>query len=329
MELYFDIDNTFYECDAVFVSSKYFKAGFTNEQVFEHLSKARERVGMVLWFDTTDGTGATQFEVLPYVDAYYKNQVLKDRTQYLNDYYGTRIFTDFYHNKYGICDQDTDFKTVPPSPDDLHKIHVSWNSALGDYGTRATWFARLRKVYPVPMHYSVHFVSPHKSRTIPLSCRIGREHSRQTIRYQRNRTVDLLKQQFQISTDKVPKQTYYRELQNARAGISPFGWGEIAYRDYEIMISGSTLIKPDMSHLETWPSLYINNQTYVAHRWDMTDLVEKVNHTLSTASGREIASNAQDLYRKHLFGPEGRDAFCSRIADFVQPQSRYSNALSG
>ena len=41
-------------------------------------------------------------------------------------------------------------------------------------------------------------------------------------------------------------------MSSAKFGLSPFGWGEIGARDFEIFINGSLLIKPDMSHLETY-----------------------------------------------------------------------------
>ena len=31
--------------------------------------------------------------------------------------------------------------------------------------------------------------------------------------------------------------------------MSPFGFGEICYRDFEAMLNGACLIKPDVSHL--------------------------------------------------------------------------------
>ena len=43
---------------------------------------SRCRSAHLVWLDTTDSSGTTCFEVLPYVDLYAKNQLLKDRTRY-------------------------------------------------------------------------------------------------------------------------------------------------------------------------------------------------------------------------------------------------------
>jgi hypothetical protein len=44
--------------------------------------------------------------------------------------------------------------------------------------------------------------------------------------------------------------------------FSPFGWGEINYGDFEGILSGDALVKPAMSHLQTWPELYVEGETY-------------------------------------------------------------------
>ena len=65
-------------------------------------------------------------------------------------------------------------------------------------------------------------------------------------------------------------------MQNSIASVGPFGLGEITLRDYEVIISGSTLLKPDISFLETWPNLFIENETYVPIKWDLSNLLDTV-----------------------------------------------------
>ena len=36
--------------------------------------------------------------------------------------------------------------------------------------------------------------------------------------------------------------------------ISAFGLGEIILKDFETFLTGGMLMKPDMSHMETWPN---------------------------------------------------------------------------
>ena len=51
--------------------------------------------------------------------------------------------------------------------------------------------------------------------------------------------------------------------------------GRNGARDFEIFINGS-LIKPDMSHLETYPDFYKPMETFVPTRWDFEDLEDKI-----------------------------------------------------
>lgn len=321
IELCFDWSQTQKDSDVLFVNSKFFRSGYNQDQVFGHLQSARQTTKSVLWFDTTDSTGATQFDVLPYVDGYYKNQILKDKTHYLQDFYGSRIFTDFYHRKYNIHDTDTSFQTIPPAKSDLCKIHVSWNAALGTYGPHAKLLTRLRKWFDIPYRYSVFFTRPDRTRNLAISCRMGTNHKRETIRYHRLQIAELLAHHFQVSTEPVSQSQYHRELQNAQLGISPFGWGEFAYRDYEIIIAGSALVKPDMSHVETWPDLYINAQTYVPFSWHLEDFAETLEDVLAKNQAQQIAAYAQEIYKKHLYDAEGYNAFCQRILNILNQHS--------
>jgi hypothetical protein len=67
-------------------------------------------------------------------------------------------------------------------------------------------------------------------------------------------------------------------LYAAKLCFSPFGYGEVSWRDYEAVMCGSLLIKPDMSHIETRPDIFVPLETYVPVRWDLADLADKVHH---------------------------------------------------
>jgi hypothetical protein len=61
------------------------------------------------------------------------------------------------------------------------------------------------------------------------------------------------------------------------------------------------LLKPDMDHLETWPNVFIKNQTYVSFSWDAEDLIAAADLYLNNKKEREqIARNAFDFYRSQL-----------------------------
>ena len=54
--------------------------GDSDRGVATFLERLNRRVEKIVWFDTTDGTGTTQFQFLPYVDKYLKLQILRDRS---------------------------------------------------------------------------------------------------------------------------------------------------------------------------------------------------------------------------------------------------------
>jgi hypothetical protein len=87
---------------------------------------------------------------------------------------------------------------------------------------------------------------------------------------------------------------YYSRMSNSKIILAPFGFGEIAPRDLEAAMIGSVLIKPDMSHLETVPNLYVPNETYVSCKHDYSDLNEKIDYVLSDFN------NLQSFYVENM-----------------------------
>jgi hypothetical protein len=76
-------------------------------------------------------------------------------------------------------------------------------------------------------------------------------------------------------TKRVTLEEYCNEMMSSKICISPFGYGEICWRDFEALLCGCLLIKPDMSHVETNPDIFKPYKTYVPVKWDFSDLEEK------------------------------------------------------
>ena len=92
-----------------------------------------------------------------------------------------------------------------------------------------------------------------------------------------------------------------QELQRSTACFSPFGYGELCWRDIEAIAAGAVLIKPDMSHLRTEPNLYRDGETYIACRWDFADLSDKVSEILADEERRLFLTNqARCIAREYL-----------------------------
>jgi len=77
------------------------------------------------------------------------------------------------------------------------------------------------------------------------------------------------------------KRRFYKIMLRSKAVLSPWGFGEVCIRDFEAMLAGAIVIKPDMSHLTTIPDFYRANETYIPCRRDFSDvedLLERVVH---------------------------------------------------
>ena len=93
---------------------------------------------------------------------------------------------------------------------------------------------------------------------------------------------DVLDSQFlDIRKDKLPYQEYINVLYNSKVALSPFGMGELCFRDFECMQFGTIIIKPSMSMINTIPNIYESNDTYLSVMYDWSNLNETIDYVLS------------------------------------------------
>ena len=311
-----------YDAECVFIESRVFRRWgreHQDEKAYALFERLRRRVDRVYWLDTTDGTGTTQFQLLPQLDGYFKAQLLRDKAQYTRRHYGGRIYTDYYRSQHGVIDSDESRFPIPADASELAKVQLAWNDGLGDFGRWGRYVRRLREYLPVPLFYSASFAEPGE-RSLDVSSRFGTNYRRETVAFHREmvaRTVNRIG----IPNERVARSQYLRELRDAKVAVSPFGWGEPSYKDYEIIISGAMLLKPDMSHMTTWPDLYVSGETYLGFRWDCTDFSRAVDEALSGDNWRRISRQAQSVYRTCLYEREGREQFCRRFQEMARFES--------
>lgn len=330
------ISDEVYNCDVIFINSKFFREWHKEKKVsrlYDTLIGFKNKIQKVIWFDTTDSTGTTQFNIMPFVDGYYKSQVLKERSLYYKTFYGYRIFTDFCKRVFAIDDGGTIINQGIALPTPLQKkyegkLHVSWNSAMDDWGLynffseRGRYrlgglIAKIRASLPFEVSYAARFINVDKDRKRDISARIGSSHSRDTVKGHRQIIINILRK-FDAKTSSMPRRQYLNEIKNSKISVSPFGWGEICYRDFESIISGALLFKGDMSHLETWPPLYVKDETYIPYSWDLKDFEEKLRNILNNGEKiRAISKRAQEIYAYYLHG-DGRLEFCNKVLDIIR-----------
>jgi len=69
-------------------------------------------------------------------------------------------------------------------------------------------------------------------------------------------------------------------MKRSKVGLSPFGMGELCYRDLELIQHGCLLVKPDMSKVITEPDFFKPMETYVPVKVDWSDLNETMEKVL-------------------------------------------------
>lgn len=302
---YNHISAKIFDCDEVWIDYRYFASYFdTTKQdvdltpVIEYLIKVRTKVGSVSLFDSADGTGSQCLALTQFVDKHLKKQLYKDLNLYtINN--GDKSFMCW------IPDDATpsNIKYYTTTTNQLHKFRLSWNVGLLDYR-----YFPFSDYYPIGTNLisdrirsKIKTSKPSSNRKFITSYR-GSISDDSRYSFQRraiNHLLALHQSNPHIrSGGFVSRVEYLKEMQNSIFSFSPFGWGEVCYRDFEIFMSGSLLVKPSMEHLNTFPDFYLVNKTYFPIKWDMSNLSETFNLLLTTPAENllSIASMAQDLF---------------------------------
>jgi hypothetical protein len=294
------------------------------------MEKLRNKYRTIVFFCGQPEAGTNRLDLLPYVDRLFYKSVFSDRNNYLKKLYGKNLFADHYHFRYGVSDDPEYITKETISSGDQERPELSWNIGVGYYprphwpqraGTvlaraglpslgRVFGAAASRKSAPGDFSGQGRSIAVH-ARIDPVSC--------PSIAYQRKLFIDIISrsENRELFLAGITSQgKYYRELRNSKIVLSPFGWGEVCFRDFEAILAGALLFKPDMSHLKTWPNVYIPYETYIPLDWDGQDLIEKTKQYLGDDKERKrIARNAYVTYRDELSSLDER--FYSLLGDLL------------
>lgn len=235
------------------------------------------------WFAPTDLRYAEALN--EYVTVYVKKHILKDLDQYGKPTLGDTNLTDFFAKRYGIKYPETCY----PVPEDF--FDKLW---LGPH-------------FVFSSHILPQFLNgfPYrKDRSIDLHARIAVNGSEwySAMRQETLNKAALWQDKISVAClGRVSRTKFWQELYNSKLCFSPFGYGEFCWRDFEAMLSGSLLLKPDMSHLAYSPEAFIPHETYIPLAWDLSDFDEKVNYYLNRPKEREaITMNAFKLMAEYF-----------------------------
>ena len=252
----------------------------TKDDVVNTVRQIRSSIGSrsFIYFDGDDDICIQWPETLPYLDLYVKKHIFSDKNRYLDRYVGKSNLTDYVHRNYGYSFSDNIHakETGPIAVSQLDKIIVGGNLALD-----SNIMELHRKVQSIPA-VSQRDVDVMFRGNVPKD---WLHYLRKDIEPSLTRLQDTYK--VIIPRKRVDREEYYREMLNSKICLSPFGFGEICWRDFEAVICGCLLVKPDMSHIETTPNIFRAYETYVPVRWDYSDVYEQCSYYLKHTDERE------------------------------------------
>lgn len=306
--------------DILCLSSKYFTDWWHEpEKVFEFIENAKKHCNKIVWLDDSDSSGVTHFELLPHINLYLKKQLLKDKTLYTKALYGDRVFTDYYHKKFGVVDKTT-YQSKPLDLSMAHKVQLSWHIGFGDMAGDILPKS-LRLIRYLLTTYPRHLTPVDRTRTLDVMFRGSRIYVRNSVSFHRERIGEILDgmaHNEKALQGRVSILQYKKEMRDAKIVVSPFGWGEIGVRDFEAWIYGAALMKPDMSHMETWPEVFKPHETYYPINWDFSNLERGINELLADKQLRTtLAKNGQKIYES-MISEQGMNAFCDWFVQQIE-----------
>lgn len=320
LRLFERLDEAASDCDVLAVNSKALTEPWRQDSagVLDRLEQARGRCGAIVYFERASSAGVVQPDIIDRVDRYLKTALYLDRAHYARPVYCARLFAEHYHRTAGVQDSPENF-SVPLGEDQIAKLGVAWNTGLANYSRIGPRLARFYGRLPLSIFAAGprSFRDPEGPRTIDVSCRINTRYSFASVAHQRVEMARRLAHLLQ--TDRVGKLAYMRELEQASLVLSPFGYSEINYKDFEVFLTGGALIKPDMAHLETWPDYFQADETYFAHDWDLEDLEPLIEALLQDRERRlAVAARGQSIYRHHAASRAGREELAARFKQLCQ-----------
>jgi len=226
------------------------------------------RIAFMDWFAPLHIRPAIQVD--PYIDIYIKKQTYADFANYSRPTRGDTNLNDYYARRHDLSYAPQQFD---PPPGFEKKLRLGSNFGLS----------------PLMVDLFLDPLLNDRPRDIDLHARIAVNGVPwyKAMRQDAKDAVERLQGVKVVSEGRVRRHKFYAELQRSKMCFSPFGYGEVCWRDYEAHATGALLLKPDMSHLRVLPDVFVPFETYVPLKWDLSDFGEKVAEYLRDSVARE------------------------------------------
>lgn len=246
----------------------------------------------IIWERTDSSTLRYRYGVkLSHVRVYVKgNSRLKDWHNYNAPHQTDRFHYTLYYNtlkhRNGFEKPQIPYPVITQADVDKEALLYS--------GTLATPMQRAKNLeWPEKRKYDIHFAGT-VERVDPIYTR----HRQDAI----NRITQF--SNICVSKGKKAWPEYIKDMLNSKIVVAPWGLGEVCYRDAEAIACGCEMIKPDMSHLVSWPDLYQPYITYFPCKPDFSDLKEVVRIVLALWKNREEQREMNRQYLESCWNPE-------------------------
>lgn len=305
--------------DLLILIRKYHDGKSSDKKIIKELKYLRKNFNKIVYFDDSAAASIIIFCTFPYVDEYWKRACLKDKQNYKEKLYGGHLYSNFYSDQFKINDEvDYFINPIADNETRFDKLKIAWNIGVGIYplnkgsitdqnylGVRK-YLTGLSIIGGVGILYNffernmqriigeLEMESTLKKRNLKISSRFSDVSYRKSVGYQRKICIDMTKNNKFFLSGFLKKKEFTNEIFNIFGVLSPFGWGEICYRDFEAIIAGAYLIKPNMSHLDTWPNVY-KEEYYFSLDWALSE-INKMDIYLDNIDKCENAVNAVRKY---------------------------------
>lgn len=262
----------------VFGMVQRFENGTLRNFTAGELQRLRDCVKQLIYFDTSPSARRFQVDVLALCDRYVKQSLLRDTGQ-------------------------TRQRLIDAAPDlDVDRllhdtVRLGWNVGYGLY-PRTVATKRLppilERLFGVRHCLRLWPTSPSK---ISNPDKKPLLHARFTVDNDNRRQLTSAARRLGDAAlvGKVGRRQYNQEIRTVRSVLSPFGASEVCYRDFEAAQYGAVLLKPDMSHLLTWPDIYQDEQ-FLKIAGNGSDL-ERVFEVSLSASASDYTDHAFSTMR--------------------------------
>ena len=199
----------------------------------------------LIYFDGDDDLCVQWPELLSCVDLYIKKHVFRDRSQYSRPMVGKSNLTNYVHQTFGVSfshDPIAAHTDAVPT-EQIPKIMAGYNLALDGKILDLYRATEPRSIFGSRRDVDIIFRG-----NVPNDW-MGK------LREPLRPALELMRKSNRVVTPdkRVATQDYYQELTSSKICISPFGYGEICWRDFEAVLCGALLVKPDMSSRRNQP----------------------------------------------------------------------------